>query len=638
MALKSRVAMRASLRLGALLWTGGAAFDAHAQSIEELRDMPISSLSNLDVTSVTKSTGTLGDAPAAIFVITHDDIVRSGNITLPGILRIAPNLQIARGSPNDIVISARGLSGREGAQSFSNKLAVMIDGRSVYTPLFSGVYWDQQDVLPEDIDRIEVMSGPGATLWGANAVNGVINVITRNAGASQGLYATGVVGNRTYDAGLRYGGSAGETLNYRLFVKRHENFESSEGANDDSRRTQGGFRIDWSPGATDALMLQGDIYGGARGQGAAPDEETEGYDLLARWEHLSASGSKLQVKAYYDHAERRILNDTGQLSVDTFDLDVQHSFALGNVHSIVWGGGARLSRYEVFGIPGVAFVPDRESLFLANLFVQDSVAITPTLTAIAGLKLEYGPYKATQWLPSGRLAWKPNGATLLWAAISRAVRSPTPFDRDVVETSGAAVVLTGTKAFRSEKLTAYEAGTRLTLSPEVSLSVSGFFNHYDDLRTVEPAPTMTSLIWGNGIAGHTYGLDSWADIRVADWWRVKPGYSLLISRFHFKSGSIPLISTTQVGNDPRHRASLRSSMDIGSQINFDTDIRFVSALPDPYSPSYVELGARLGWQFIDRAELSISGFNLLHEKHQELPLADAKPIGRSLFVALKWTL
>ncbi|MBT2187274.1 TonB-dependent receptor plug domain-containing protein [Sphingobium nicotianae] len=636
-----RAAVRTSGWLAAGLCVCGVPAPAAAQSIEELRDMPISALSDLDVTSVTKSAGTLGDAPAAIFVITHDDIVRSGNITLPGMLRLAPNLQIARGSPNDVVITARGLSGREGAQSFSNKLLVMIDGRSVYTPLYSGVYWDQQDVLPEDVDRIEVVSGPGATLWGANAVNGVINVITRNAGASQGLYATGVVGNRTYDAGLRYGGSAGDTLNYRLFVKRHQNFESGDGARDGSRRTQGGFRVDWSPGANDTLMVQGDAYHGSRGQGpASADEETEGFDLVARWDRTSASGNRLQVQTYFDHAARQIGNGSGRASVDTVDFDLQHSFALGTVHSIVWGGGARFNRYRIFGVPNLLFVPSGARQFLANLFVQDSVAITPRLTAIAGLKLEYGPYEASELLPSVRLAWKPNDSALLWAAVSRAVRSPTPFDRDVREFfPNGTLGITGMTDFRAEKLTAFEGGTRLDLTPQVSLSVSGFYNAYDDLRTVEPTPVTTlPFYWGNGIRGHTYGFDSWADIRLTDWWRVKPGYSLLISRFHFKDGSVPLISTTQVGNDPTHRASLRSSMDLGPQINFDADLRYVSALPDPFSPSYVELGARLGWQFVERAELSVSGFNLLHDRHQELPLADAKPVGRSVFVALKWTL
>lgn len=612
---------------------------SNAQSIEELRDMPISSLSKLDVTSVTRSAGALADAPASIYVITHDDIVRSGTLTLAGILRLAPNLQVMRGGPNDTVITARGLGGNEGAQNFSNKLLVLIDGRSVYSPLYSGVYWDMQDVLPEDVDRIEVISGPGATLWGSNAVNGVINIITRDAGASQGLYGTGVIGNKTYDLGVRYGGQAGDAVNYRLFAKRHENFESSDGLDDGSHRTQVGFRVDWDSSATDAVMLQGDAYYGSRHQGAAANEDFHGYDVLARWRRSTAAGGALQVQTYYDHAARGIENDGGRFAVDTFDLEAQHSFSPAASHEIVWGGGARLSRYTIENIPGLLFVPSRRNLFLATLFAQDSVALSPSLTGTVGVKLETRTYTDFIALPSARLSWKPSETSLIWGAVSRAVRSPTPFDEDVVESIGQTVFLTALSSFRSEKLTAFELGTRLMLSPRASLSVSSFYNVYDDLRTVDPAPGgFLPLRWGNGIKGDSYGFDAWADVRVTDWWRLKPGYSLLIQKFRFKDGAVPLLGVSQVGNDPRHRATLRSSMDIGRDINFDFDLRYVSALPDPHVSGYVELGARLGWQLSDRAELSVSGFNLLHRRHRELPASQANPLSRSVFVALKCTI
>ncbi|UZW57139.1 TonB-dependent receptor [Sphingobium sp. JS3065] len=616
-----------------------SAVPVHAQSLEELREMSISSLSKLDVTSVTRSSASLADAPASIYVITHDDIVRSGTLTLPGILRLAPNLHVMRGGPNDTVVAARGLSGNDQAQNFSNKLLVLIDGRSVYSPLYSGVYWDMPDILPEDVDRIEVISGPGATLWGSNAVNGVINIITRDAGASQGLYGTGVVGNRTYDLGLRHGGHAGGNASYRLFVKRHENFESASGLDDGNRRTQGGFRFDWNSTPADALMVQGDAYYGSRSQGAAADENFHGYDLLARWRRSAPSGTTLQLQAYYDHTARRVEDGGGHFALDTFDMEGQHGFTLGQAHSIVWGGGARISRYRIGDIPGLDFVPGRRSLFVGNLFAQDSIAIAPTLTGTIGAKLEQRSYAGLTFLPSVRLSWKPAPATLIWGAVSRAVRSPTPFDEDAVESIGQTVILTALSSFRSEKLTAYELGTRLTLSPRASLSVSTFYNVYDDLRSVDPAPGgFLPLRWGNGIKGDSYGLDAWADIRAADWWRLKPGYSLLIHKFRFKPDAVPLLGISQVGNDPKHRATLRSSMDIGPQVNVDFDLRYVSALPDPHVAAYVELGARLGWQFDERAELSVSGFNLLHRRHRELPAAQATPLGRSLFVALKCTI
>jgi len=625
----------------AALMAVGISPGLHAQSIDELRDMSIDALANLDVTSVTKSAGTLGDAPAAIYVITHDDIVRSGTLTLPGILRIAPNLQIARGG-GDLDITARGLGGNEMYQSFSNKLQVMIDGRSVYSPLYSGVFWDMQDVLPEDIDRIEVISGPGATLWGSNAVNGVINIITRNTGASQGLYGTGVIGNRTYDAGLRYGGRAGDSGNYRIFLKRHENFETEDNAGDGSHRTQGGFRADWTPSGADTLTVQGDGYVGHVGKRAAPHEDYHGYDLLARWTRATGANASLQVQAYYDHVGRDIGDGQfGRFAADTFDGEVQHGFALGSSHRIVWGGGMRAIRYLVENVPGLAFLPSRRTLFSANLFAQDSISLTPSLTAIVGLKLEEPAFAGVTPLPSVRLSWKASPATLLWASVSRAIRAPTPFDRDTVERDASGIILAARESFRSEKLVAYEAGTRLTLSARASLSVSGFFNDYEDLRSIEFDPTATTglpLYWGNGIEGHSYGFDAWADLRPTDWWRIKPGYSLLIQRFRFAPDALPFGAISQAGNDPTHRASIRSSMDIGREINLDADLRFVSALPDPFVPSYFEAGARIGWQFHQNAELSVSGFNLLHDRHQELPAAYSPAAGRSVFVALKWTM
>ncbi|SKB37472.1 iron complex outermembrane recepter protein [Rhizorhabdus histidinilytica] len=629
-----QAALIASAWATAMLWPQ---VGAHAQSVEELRDMSIRDLANFDVSSVTKSAEALGGAPGAIYVITHDDIVRSGNITLPGMLRLAPNLQVMRGGNGGLVVTARGLSGNADAQNFSNKLLVLIDGRSVYTPLYSGVYWDMQDLLPEDIDRIEVISGPGATLWGANAVNGVINIITRPAGATQGFYATAVAGNRTRDAGLRYGGRIGDRINYRLYAKAHRNRDTSSTADDDSWRVQGGFQVDWTPTDVDRVMVQGDAYGGSRAQLGAPREDITGRDILARWNRDGATSS-LQVQAYYDHSGRETRAGGGRFSVDTFDLDIQHSIAAGSAHHVVWGGGARVSRYDIDGTPSIQFDPGRRTLLLANIFAQDSVKLSPRLTFIAGLKLEQDPYSGPALLPNARLSWRADENLLLWGSASRAIRSPTPFDRDVVEKVDGQTLLIGPSTFRSEKLSAFEAGGRL-ITAAASFSISGFYNVYDDLRTVEFAPVgIFPLRWGNGIKGHSYGFDSWADLRLTDWWRLKPGYSLLIQRFRFKPGADRLLGVTQVGNDPKHRVTLRSSMDIGTRINLDADLRYVSALPNPRVSGYVELGARIGYMLNEQAELSLSGFNLLHKRHYELPATQANAVPRSLFVALKWHL
>lgn len=634
--MKQHVTIAAAVAAAAMTALPCPRDDLYAQSIEELRDMSIDDLANFDVSSVTKTAGTLGDAPASIYVITHDDIVRSGNITLPGMLRLAPNLQVMRGGAGGLIVAARGLSGASDAQNFSNKLLVLIDGRSVYAPLYSGVYWDMQDLLPEDIDRIEVISGPGATLWGANAVNGVINIITRPAGATQGLYATAVAGDRTRDAGIRYGGRIGDTINYRLYAKAHRNRDSSASVNNDSSVIQGGFQLDWNPTDRDRLLVQGSAYGGSRGQTGAAREEIHGRDILARWNRDGAASS-LQVQAYYDRTGRKTRGGGGQYVLDTYDLDVQHNFSPGAAHRIVWGGGVRVSRYDIDGTASFLFVPDKRTLFLANIFVQDSIALTPRLTAIGGLKLEQDPYSGTALLPSARLSWKPTDPLLLWGAVSRAIRSPTPFDRDVVERLDGNDFLIGSSSFKSEKLTAYEVGTRLIASSRASLSISGFYNVYDDLRSIEPAPGgFLPLRWGNGIKGHSFGFDGWADLRVTDWWRVKPGYSLLIGHFRFKPTSQGLLDVSQVGNDPKHRVTLRSSMDIGSRINLDADLRYISNLPNPHVSGYVELGARIGYMLGQQAELSVSGFNLLHKRHRELPATQGNAVPRTVFLALKW--
>ena len=359
-----------------------------------------------------------------------------------------------------------------------------------------------QDIIPEDVDRIEVISGPGATLWGANAVNGVINIVTRNAGASQGGYVSALGGSKLFDAAVRFGDRINDTINYRLYVKGRRRPDSVEAADDDAYRVQAGARFDWSPSDADLVTFQGDIQRGSRGQGALPDEVFRGGNIVARWNRSWSSASALQLQFYYDHAGRETLQDNGRFQLDTFDVDFQHSFQLAANHNVVWGGGARVTRYNIDDAPGLAFSPDKRTLFLANIFVQDSMALTPSLTAIAGLKLERDPYSGAVLLPSARLSWKPSSTSMLWAAASRAIRSPTPFDRDVVESVGDTVFLIGPADFRSEKLTALEAGVRLVLTSQASLSVSSFYNLYDDLRNIELAPSgFLPLQWGNGIKG-----------------------------------------------------------------------------------------------------------------------------------------
>ncbi|HET8611614.1 MAG TPA: TonB-dependent receptor [Sphingomonas sp.] len=612
---------------------------AHAQSIEDLRTMSISQLAAIDVSSVSKTSQPLSDAPAAIYVITHDDIERSGATTLPEILRLAPNLEVMRTSASNYVITARGLNGSSMAQNFSNKLLVLIDGRSVYTPLYSGVYWDMQDVLPEDIDRIEVISGPGATLWGANAVNGVINIITRKAGETQGAFVNIQAGGFERTASARYGGAAGDDLNYRLYVRGIDEDQthdpSGAPAHDGWSRIQGGFRVDWTPNARDAFTLQGDAYGGTEAHPGGADDHISGRNLLARWNRTAADGASLQVQAYYDRAARATDHQGGHFAVDTYDLDLQHSLPLGGGNTLVWGGGVRASHYNIVGNASIGFVPPRRTLLLGNIFAQDSLPITGRLTLTAGVKLEDDPYAGVSLLPDARLSWKVNDTTLFWGAVSRAVRSPTPFDEDVVEKAGDTVLLHGSPDFRTEKLTAYELGARLQPGRRVSFSVSGYYNLYDDLRSVEITPvTFFPIYWGNKLKGHSYGLEAWGDWRPANWWTLSAGVNLLSKHFHFAPGSIEVLGTEQLGDDPGHQFFLRSSMNLGRGLTLGADFRAIGALPAPHVPAYAELNARLGWTISPGIELSVSGFNLLHARHLEYPASDMIP--REVLAGVKW--
>jgi len=621
----------------ALVSTGGVA--AHAQSIADLQRMSISELADIDVSSVTKTTESLSNAPGAIYVITHDEIARLGASSLPEILRLAPNLHVIQTSASHYVVTARGFSGNAGAQSFSNKLLVLIDGRSVYTPLYSGVYWDMQDVLAEDIDRIEVISGPGATLWGANAVNGVINIITRKSQATQGGLMHVSAGDQSRSLALRYGGAIGDDLTYRVYAKTLGLADTVDAdgvrVDDDWRRLQGGFRFDWAASARDAVTLQGDAYDGSVSQPGRSDDKIYGRNLLARWNRSGENGSSLQLQAYYDRTKRD--TDGAGFTFDTYDLDLQHSFTLGRRHQIVWGAGTRISHYDIAGVDALQFSPASRTLTLSNAFVQDSISLGDAAKLILGLKWEDDPYSGPTLLPSVRATWKPSETTTLWAAASRAIRSPTPFDRDVIEKVGPMVFLTGGADFRSEKLMAYEVGVRVRPSPRASFSISTFYNVYDDLRSVEITPvTFLPLMWGNGMKGHTYGLEAWGDYRVTSWWRLSAGLSLLDKHLKFAPGASGLIGVLQAGDDPKHQASLKSFMNLGSKVTLDASLRHVGTLPAPRVPAYMELNTKLGWNISQSVMLSLSGFNLLHERHQEFPAPESYAVPRSVAVDLQW--
>ena len=636
-----------------ILGSGAAAYApcAAAQTLEEagsvssLKALSIEDLMKIEVTSVTKAAEPLSDAAAAIYVITRDDILRSGARSMPDMLRLAPNLQVAQITSNSFAVSARGFNGPA-----ASKLLVLIDGRSVYTPYHSGVSWDVQDVPPEDIERIEVISGPGATLWGANAVNGVINIVTRRSYDTRGASLDVGAGNLEQRGSVQYGGQLSDALHYRAYVDSfhysHDLTASGANAHDDWHKTQGGLRMDWTPPG-DLITLQGDFYDGAESKFPPPDQSITGQNVVARWNHDLGGGSGLQLQAYYDHI---LFSLPGIASDDlhTYDLDVQHSFFWGMRQNIVWGGGYRL-QYDDFPTVLSAtqllhFIPEDRKLALGNAFVQDSIALSSALKLILGTKVEDEPYTGWQALPNARLSWKFSDRQLTWVAVSRAVRAPSRLDRDLYEILGPTVLIKGGD-FQPEKLLAYELGYRAQPGLNSSISVSTFYNVYDDLRTAEysPGPRLPAM-FANLMEGKTYGVEVWGSYQVSDWWRLDAGANWLHKNLRFEPASAQIAGVSIAGDDPSYQASLRSTMYFARHGLFYLDLRQIGSLPDPASPAYTELNARIAWDFSRSVEVSLQGSNLIHPRHLEFgtttaPLqlgATGVESGRSFFVAARW--
>jgi iron complex outermembrane recepter protein len=605
----------------------------------ELETLSLAQLANVEVTSVSKTAERLSRAPAAIYVITHDQIVRSGATSVAEALRLAPNLQVRRLTSASYAVSARGFGGNQGDQNFANKLLVLIDGRSVYSPLFSGVYLDAQDVLLEDIDRIEVISGPGATLWGANAMNGVVNIITRTSYLSTGTAMTVDAGNQEQRLGARYGEKLDDQTVYRVYALgyRQDALELPDrsGAHDAWQKAQGGFRMDWSRSA-DSFTVQGDLYRGLEDQPGTAGLHLIGANLLARWQHdTEASDTQLQV--YFDDTQRGAPNDGSAFVLHTYDIELQQSLLLGSANRVVWGAGERLNRYAIDNSASLLFLPASRSLTLGNLFAQDTLTLG-RLALTAGLKLEDDPYSGWTFQPDARLSWMLSGSEQLWAAASRAIRAPTPFDQDVVERVGGITFLTGNPAFRPERVTAYELGYRALPASHFSVSASVFYNRYDDLRTIDlgPAPQFLPLLWGNAMAGDTYGVELWADLQVLRSWRLSPGLTTLHKELRFKPGAAQVVGVAQAGDDPSVQASLTSSVDLPRGITWDASLRYVNALPDPAARGYYEVDARLGWRVSAQLELALIGNDLLHAHHLEYPSPDGEEIPRSFMLQIRW--
>jgi len=617
-----------------------AAHAVHAEDIDSLALSP-EQLFNATVMSVSKTAEKVMDAPAAVYVLTNEDIMRSGATSIPEALRLVPGVQVAQVNSNGWAISVRGFN-----SDLSNKLLVLIDGREVYDPLFSGVYWDVQDTVLEDIDRIEVVRGPGGTLWGDNAVNGVINIITKKATETQGNLASIVAGNHEKAIGEeRYGGTfddGGAWRAYGKFTDRGDNHALHGGNSHDSwQQGRGGFRADWDKIGThdDSFTLQGDTYSSASGQmrfepiltnGTNPLVkeyiDARGTNLLGRWKREFSDDSNLTVQSYVDYVYRdQLLIKDARTSAD---FDAQYEAPRVGAHKFTVGARYRYSEDELTATPDSTFLENRAHDQIANTFVQDKITLDPkTWFLTLGSKFEENSYSGFEIQPSARLQWHPDEQQMVWAAVSRAVRTPSRLEQDVrlVQATGfiggLGVVTVDTVPnpnLYSEELVAYELGYRRELTPTASLDVAAFYNDYYKLATYtvssqRPFGSILALAPTNSTTGETHGVEAMLDWRALDNLRLSASGSLLTMKLN---GPTAVPNQTE-NQSPTFQGNLRAEWDITKDVAFDTMLYRVNALPAFQVPSYTRLDMRLGWRFAPDWQFDLVGQNLFNPEHPE---------------------
>ena len=670
-----RIVLKQLLLLGLLImpvagW-GYSETDLMALSLEEL--------TSLEVTSVSRKSQKVSETAAAVFVITQDDIRRSGVNSIPEALRLAPGLSVARIDGSKWAISSRGFNGR-----FANKLLVLIDGRSVYSPLFSGVYWDIQDTLLDDIERIEVIRGPGATLWGANAVNGVINVITKKARDTQGVLVKGGYGTEEEGfAALRYGGQAGDRSYYRVFVKyfNRDHLDSHAGgsASDDWKAFRGGFRLDVKSSHRDEFILLGEAYSGSEGQQdmtydwvppagyrvdmPVSDTKFAGGHLLGRWRRELSDTDNFVLQVYYDrsHRDEEVLLKERR---NIFDVDFQHRFQLTSRHEMLWGLGYRLNNDVLKSSLIVAVEDEARYDQLFSFFVQDEITLLPDkLRLLLGSKFEHNDYTGFECQPNVRMIWSPSVRHYLWGAASRAVRTPSRLEdsgditRHILPIMGlnplpTKLVIYGSEDYRAEKSLSYELGYRYLPGGGFSVDTALFYTEYRDHRSGEsimpttvftPLPhVLSGYVQDNKLEAETWGLEVAVDWRVRDWWRLQGNYTLLKVNLEAESDSSDKFSAlVYEDSSPQQQWSLRSSFDLGRDWEFDLWLRYVDGITVTYTEidDYYSLDMRLAWQPVEGVELALIGQNLLESSHQEfqtemgtIPTA----VPRGFYAQVKW--
>jgi iron complex outermembrane receptor protein len=605
------------------------ALAARAEEGAALADLTLEQLSNLQVTSVGKRLQRLADVAGSVYVIRGEDIRRSGAVTLPEALRLAPNLQVARADAAQYAITARG-----GADLLANKMLVLVDGRTVYSPLFSGVFWEALDVPLFDVDRIEVLSGSGGTLYGANAFNGVINVITRSAAETQGAAARVAVGNQDQLAAVRYGGQAG-AASWRVYAKRtlSDNTRRADGraVRDDAQRNQAGFRAD-SGGEQHQVTLQGDVFE-QESLGTAPRmRRFSGANLLGRYVADLRGGSKLQVQGYLDRFTR-VDRGVVRNQLDTADVEVQQQWDPRDGHELVWGAGARhqVDHGTAYAPSVLTLVPLTRAQHLWNVFAQDEIALGSATKLTLGAKAEHNSYTGWEFLPNVRIAWEGSSEQLLWAAASRVVRTPARVDREV-----SLPQLRPNPAFTSEVGAVYEVGWRGQPFAGATLSATLFHHVFDSLRSFDLAPGGTGTL-NNNYRGHLDGLETWGEWQATPSWRLRAGYLYQRPRYQALPGTTPAPASLTLGNDARYQLQLASAWNVSRDVDVDVRVRRVGARPEPAVPAYTALDARWAWRVRPQLELAATATNLVGAGHAEWGNAATRSVwDRGIYLQLTW--
>jgi iron complex outermembrane recepter protein len=641
---------------------------ADPQTERRLTQMNLEELGNTEVTTVSKEPVKVARTPAAIYVITHDDIQRSGATSIPEALRLAPGVEVARIDSVKWAVGIRGFGSR-----LSRSVLVLIDGRSVYSPLFHGVYWEVQDTLLEDVDRIEVIRGPGGTIWGANAVNGVINIITKNAKDTQGSFVSG--GGGGVDQGLpdfRFGSGNDKNFSYRIYGKglvRGAEFHSNSEQFDDWWRAQGGFRTDWDATNRDTVTVQGDLYDENAGESVQITSESppattvvssiaelSGGNLLGRWRRDLGSGSDFQLQTYYDRVNRQQANQAEFR--DTFDVDFVHHLILPAGQDFLWGLGARASVGRVpLVVPTYVFTVNQRTDQLYGAFAQDQIPLVEDrLWLTIGSKFVHSAFAGFDAEPTARLLWAPTARQSIWTAVTRAVRTPSDTDEDLQTTTlQSANPLTfsrtlGNGEFISETLLGYEAGYRNLVTRRLAVDIAAFYNNYDHLSSLEPgtpfietspfpAHLVIPSVRGNGLLGNTSGFEIAPEWRPTHWWRLASSYSYLRMDLTKRSSSLDTttVSSTE-GSSPHHQVMLQSFTDLPGNLELNLSSRYISTLPAQLVGSYGTADAQVAWHPIHHFSFSVLGQNLVQPHHPEFGTDPGTLIGikRTFYTNITW--